>query len=220
MRLADLEALRSSLFAEDVPIPRESGGWSEADATAYFESGGQCLPGGSVDQSGGGPATYRVVHTYVNVRAEPLMSAPTVGKKVNGEMVPADRCGGASDGWVRLVETFGGKRGWLLLDGGCVGLGPLLRLESGVPPPTEADARAAAGKEAGKEEGLGRATAATRAAPAPAAAAPRAATSGRLVELAAPMVYEVCHALVRIRATPDLGGTELSTRRKAHRRAL
>lgn len=44
MERAALLAIQSECYAEDVPLPEDASGWSDAEVRAYFESGGDEVP--------------------------------------------------------------------------------------------------------------------------------------------------------------------------------
>ena len=66
---------------------------------------------------------FRVLPAFVNVRQERSVSSPMLARRFQGEVVEADA---EVDGWVRCIERYGSRRGWLLLDGSALGHGLLL----------------------------------------------------------------------------------------------
>ena len=72
-------------------------------------------------------AWYEVLPTACKVREAPSLSAEVIGHKKCREVFEVDA---EQDGWVRPVATssnWGGKAGWMLVDGGALGLGMLLK---------------------------------------------------------------------------------------------
>ena len=70
---------------------------------------------------------YRVVHSpSVMVRDRP--KGKVVGTQLLGTLVHTDMCsvGGVGGGWVRIKGGYAGGEGWMLVDGGALGLGKLL----------------------------------------------------------------------------------------------
>ena len=70
---------------------------------------------------------YRVVHSpSVMVRDRP--KGRVVGTQLLGALVHTDMCsvGGVGGGWVRIKGGYAGGEGWMLVDGGALGLGKLL----------------------------------------------------------------------------------------------
>lgn len=84
-------------------------------------------------------AKYEVLYGPVRVHEEPSLDSDVLDFKKKGDVLDTDML---QDGWVRLSGTdyFGGKRGWLIISGDQLGLGPLLEELS---PPEFLDARLA-----------------------------------------------------------------------------
>jgi len=76
-------------------------------------------------------ARYVVAAAAVRVRAAPSLTAEVLACKTQGTIVDVEA---EQNGWVRESGEpyFGGKAGWLLVDGSDLNAGPLLKL---VPPP-------------------------------------------------------------------------------------
>ena len=74
---------------------------------------------------------YRVVHSpSVMVRDRP--KGKIVGTQPLGTLVHTDMSsvGGVGGGWVRIKGGYAGGEGWMLVDGGALGLGKLLEAEA------------------------------------------------------------------------------------------
>ena len=71
------------------------------------------------------PKVFRVVPSYINVRAKPSTSAALIARRFQGDCFEVDL---ERNGWVRGVQCIGdpGQEAWTLIDGKALGLGILI----------------------------------------------------------------------------------------------
>lgn len=74
------------------------------------------------------PRYYEVIIATIKVRAAPSTSADVLTHHKARTVI---ECDAEHAGWVRLAQLVEGRRGWMLVDGSALGLGPLLRKRQG-----------------------------------------------------------------------------------------
>ena len=140
--------LQEDYLADDLKWPRDAESWTEAEAHAFFDSGGLRVPdAGGADQATGAaaaasssvaaaepgaylaPVCYEVTHSHVNVRSTPSIAGANNGMMRRGATVLASSRQGA---WIKLSGADGG---WMMVDGLEAKMGQLMRVHATPAPP-------------------------------------------------------------------------------------